>query len=80
MWLLCKLHNSDGGPPTQVTYLDSLIWVRVPWTPIGKALRAIFVKNKALSKAYMDLADTTGKLSFILLYICCTNLRRYGYG
>lgn len=50
-----------------MTYLDSLIWVRVPWTPIGKALRAIFVRSKEVSKAYMDLADTTGKLSFTLL-------------
>ena len=50
-----------------MTYLDSLIWVRVPWTPIGKALRAIFVRNKALVKAYINLAETTGELSFALL-------------
>ena len=53
--------------PAQVTYLDSLIWVNVPWKPIGKAVRATWMRYESLLKAYMDLARTTGKPSFALV-------------
>lgn len=68
MWhLACKLRSNGVASPAQVTYLDSLIWVRVPWMPIGKAVRATLVKDKAFLKAYTDLANTTGKSTSILM-------------
>ena len=48
---------------TQVTYLDSLIWVDMPWVPVGKAVRAVMLKDKVLAQAYINLAKSSGKLS-----------------
>lgn len=48
---------------TQVTYLDSLIWVDMPWVPVGKAVKAVMLKDKVLAQAYINLAKSSGKLS-----------------
>jgi hypothetical protein len=49
---------------TQVTYLNSLIWVDIPWKPVGKAVKAVMLKDQVLAQAYIDLAKSSGKLSF----------------
>ena len=48
---------------TQVTYLDSLIWVDMPWKPVGKAVKAVMLKDKVLTQTYIELAKSSGKLS-----------------
>ena len=64
--LLGVLCVSQGDPPAQVTYLDSLIWVRVPWAPIGKAVRATLIRDNDVLRLYLEVARTTGKPSVIL--------------
>ena len=68
----------------QVSYLDPLIWVQTHWRPIGRAVRSTIGKDEALLKAYISLANTTGRhprivrlckqcfdmLKYAIIYVC----------
>ena len=62
----------------QVSYLDPLIWVPTHWRPIGRAVRSTIGKDEALLKAYISLANATGRRSLIVR-LCrrCYNVLKY---
>ena len=76
--LTCTIVALTFALVAQVSYLDPLIWVHTHWGPIGRAVRSTIGKDEALLKAYISLANTTGRLSLVVM-LCkqCFDMLKY---